>query len=1750
MDRKNIEAIYPLSPLQKGILFDSLYSPDTLSYFVQVQFGLEQPNTDYLKQAWFTVQQRHAVLRSLFIWDKQKQPLQIVLKDVELDWILEDWQHDDKATQQIKLQQLLQQDKEQGFTLNKAPLMRCYLIQLSAQNYHFIWSHHHIILDGWSLPIILQEVLAVYQALNQGQTPQLPALRPFKDYIQWLQKRNNEQVQQYWTNALSGITAPTPLGINKPVQAATQYAEQCFDFSKELSTYMQQFVREQRITVNTLLQAAWALVLSNYSRNQDILFGGMVSGRPAELQQIEKMVGLFANTIPIRIQIDNQQTIQAWLAQLHAEQVAREEFSYHGLIDIQQWSDMPSGVNLFDSVVVTENYPIDKALTAGHQALQIQNFEMAEHANSALILVFSLHQDVLSARIIYAQNQFETDVIQRLFEHLTLTLQYLLKDKTQRVNPPMLLTDAEQGQILAWNQTQKNYPHACLHQLFERQVQATPDAIAAIYADQQLTYAQLNTKANQLAHYLNDLGVKTEDFVGIYTERSLEMMIGLLGILKAGAAYVPLDPNYPAERIAFMLQDAQPPVLLTQQHLLLTLPKHQAHTICLDADWANIAKQSEHNPNIAIELNQLAYMIYTSGSTGKPKGVMNSHLAISNRLLWMQDAYQLTVEDTVLQKTSFSFDVSVWEFFWPLLAGAKVVFAKPEGHKDAAYLAQLIQQTQVTTLHFVPSMLQLFLQTAHLNQCDSLRQVFCSGETLPVDLQNKFFDIFPTVALHNLYGPTEAAVDVTHWQCQPDKKRHTVPIGQPINNIQIHILDHQLRPVPIGIAGELHITGIGVARGYHNRPTLSAEKFIDNPFSQPTTLSVRQPESASPLDISVANKLYKTGDLARWSPEGYIEYLGRLDHQVKIRGFRIELGEIEAAITQHPQVSESIVLVKEGNDLEEKQLVAFIVPEQAQDNSKESEYIKQVSEIYHHTYGEVDEQATDFNIAGWNSSYTGKAIPEAEMQEWVQCTVQRILALQPQQLVEIGCGTGLLLSRIAPQCQAYMGLDLSAEAISHVTQLQKSHSTLQHITLQQAPADDFSAIAADTYDTLVINSVVQHFPSVHYFSNVLKQAVAAVRDGGRIFVGDIRSFGLLETYHASVQLYQANEETKLTELRKQIDKQLAQEEELVIDPHFFTALQVECSRIQHIEIYPKRGEFDNELTKFRFDVVLHIGRSPELCDVTWQDWQPQWDLTAIREHLTQKQPQTFGLRHISNLRLVEENALLQQPTQATVAEFRAQFDTAIGLNPEALWQLAEQLGYQVELSWLNTNQQGQFSAVFKHATLGALVKFDRPSVESDEQLYANAPLQQSGLYQQHLISDVKKGLHKQLPDYMRPAHYVVLEQLPLTPNGKVNRKALLETDMYADRDTSRLCSARDNIEKALVAIWQEELNVHPIGVTDNFFELGGHSLLAIRMMSKIQQQFGQNLPLATLFEGTTIESLARIIRGRITVSNWQPVVKIQPNGDKTPLYCVPGAGGNVLYDYELAHALGDERPFYGLQSIGLDGVSVPLHTIEAIAAHHIEHMKQIQAEGEYYLCGHSAGAYIAFEIARQLEAQGDSVGLLAILDVDASYAYTSHECHKWDEVTWILEMARLFEEVFHTTLGLLRDELLALDSPEQCYLHFKQKLENIYFYPPNTPMEQFMAHLNVFKANMLATTNCDLPQVQLKAKLALFRTEMGVYTDKSAEILQDATWGWQQLAQQPVDVYDVPGDHNTMLQQPHVAVLADYMNDALDKVCD
>ncbi len=718
-----------------------------------------------------------------------------------------------------------------------------------------------------------------------------------------------EQVAQSQDVLLSEMPLPSAL-IQQAERArfrqlATNYqycSRQIPNHAAELLTIptpmfekLEHLAQDEGTTVPILLFTALNVLLYRYTGEEHILVG-LPLVIPKSIP-FDVSTDLPPDSIVLHTDLSGEQTfieLLSCIKYIIAEIQTREEFTFE-----QFFAEIHPDRDTLPSAQKT-------TLT---QKTQLEN---AKQKGFNCSLTFTEKEYQLSGVIEYRSDVLEAETIKRMRNHFYRLLEEIIKSPAQQLIAFPILTDVERQQLLVdWNDTAIPYPlDVCLYRLIEAQVERTPDAIAVVFDDASLTYYELNRRANQLAHHLQAAGVAPDTLVGICAERSFEMIIGLLAVMKAGGAYVPLDPDYPPERLAFMTQDAQTPVLLTQEKFLATLPEHRAQVFCLDRDWPMLAKLSEANPTNSVTATDLIYTIYTSGSTGKPKGAMNIHRSVVNRLLWMQDAYQLTPDDRILQKTPFSFDVSGWEFWWPLLTGARLIFAKPGGHKDSRYLVQLIQTQQITTLHFVPSMLQVFLLETNVHDCRSLRRVICSGEALPFELQQRFFDVFPDVELHNLYGPTEAAIDVTFWRCDPVSTRKSVPIGRPIANTQLYVLDSAMQPVPIGVPGELYLGGVNIARGYWNRPDLTTERFVPNPFN---------PEFGA--------RIYKTGDLVRYGSDGVVEYLGRLDHQVKLRGFRIELGEIETALANHPAIREVIVMAREDQP-GEKRLVAYLTTNQ------------------------------------------------------------------------------------------------------------------------------------------------------------------------------------------------------------------------------------------------------------------------------------------------------------------------------------------------------------------------------------------------------------------------------------------------------------------------------------------------------------------------------------------------------------------------------------------------------------------------------------------------------------------------------------------------------------------------------------------------------------------------------------------------------------------------------------------------------
>lgn len=1045
----------------------------------------------------------------------------------------------------------------------------------------------------------------------------------------------------------------------------------------------------------------------------------------------------------------------------------------------------------------------------------------------------------------------------------------------------------------------------CIHQLFEAQVEQTPEAIAVVFEDEQLTYRELNQRANQLAHYLLGLGVRPEVLVGICLERSLNLVVGLLAILKAGGAYVPLDPAYPKERLAFMLADTQAPVVLTQAHLVEGLPAHQARVVCLDADWEAISRHSTANPASGATLDNLTYVIYTSGSTGKPKGVALEHRSLSNLILWQLQNSTLSRGARTLQFASLSFDVSFQEIFSTWCAGGTLVLISEEVRRDTFRLLQFINKEKIERLFLPCIALQHLAEAADTYRIvpEALCEVVTAGEQLQISRYiSNFFKHLKNCTLYNQYGPSESHV-VTAFTLRgsPSDWPALPPIGRPIANTQIYLLDRHLQPVPVGVPGELYIGGISLARGYLNRPELTNEKFIPNPLTQ-------EPGS----------RLYKTGDLARYLPDNTIEFLGRLDNQVKIRGFRMELGEIEAVLSQHPAVNQAVVMGREdiAND---KRLVAYVVPQQSQSQTSqkseisiEEEQVQQWENIWDEAYKKPDaDWEPTFHLGGWNDSYTGLSLPEEQVREWVDHTVEKILTLQPKRVLEIGCGTGLLLFRIAPYCKHYCGTDLSGEAIRYIEQ-QISNSTIAKlVTLRHTPAHVLEGVDTESFDTVVINGVIQMFPSMDYVVRVLEKAVQLVESSGCIFVGDVMSFPLLQAFHTSVQLHQAPASLSTVALRERIQERIAEEKKLAINPAFFIALQQHLPQISRVEIQLKRGHYQNELTRYRYDVVLHVGTGdprnsilhsqnpksdpplPPLIkggsqnpkSILGLDWQhDNLTLATVRERVRETNPERLRITRIPNARIwadVRAIELLKSanPPQ-TVGELRSAIQET-GIEPENWWSLQSELPYKIYITWSGDGANGCYEVVYVRQDIETTADEVVPAISTRSELkpwsaYANNPMQSK----EALVPKLRNFLKQKLPDYMIPTAFVFLDTLPLTPSGKVDRRSLPAPTQDRPVLEQEFVAPRTPVEEQLVDIWVQVLNVHPIGVRDNFFELGGHSLLMMQLLSQVKDAFKINLPLHYLLENPTVVGMAQAME---EYTSHFPIESFHHSGAATPL---------------------------------------------------------------------------------------------------------------------------------------------------------------------------------------------------------------------------------------------------------------------------
>ncbi|MEH2159122.1 amino acid adenylation domain-containing protein [Nostoc sp.] len=1457
----------PLSFAQQRLWFLDQLIPNNPFYNIPLALHLTGSlKLAALKQTFNEIVRRHEALRTTFVI-QLGQPVQVINPTLTITLPVIDLRQLPQAEREIQARRLTTQEAQRPFNLSTDSLLQVKLLWLDETQYILLLTMHHIVSDGWSIGVLIQEIAALYTAFTNNQPSPLPELTiQYADFAywqrQWLQGEVLEKQLSYWQKQLDGISMLN-LPTDRPRLAVQTYqgARQPLQLSKSLSKALLALGQQEGVTLFITLLAAFQILLYRYTQQEDIAIGSPIANR--NRSEIEGLIGFFVNSLVLRTDLSGNPTFRELLSRVKEVALgayAHQDLPFEKLVEELHPERNLNQNPLFQVVFALQNAPMSvlelPSLTLSPLPFETETtrFDLEFHLwePNTQNSLWADSSEGISGFVIYSTDLFDDATISRMLGHFQTLLEGIVANPEERIAQLPLLSESELYNLLVqWNNTQLDYPQdKSIYQLFQSVAEQNPDAIALVLGDKKLSYKELNIRSNQLAHYLKKLGVKTEVLVGLCVERSFDMVIGMLGILKAGGAYVPLDPSYPSERLNFMLEDAQVSVLLTHERWLERLKNSNSQIICLDKDWQIISQEIEDNLTSKVTVDNLAYVIYTSGSTGKPKGVKIEHRGLLNLVFWHQKAFAVSPIDRATQISGVGFDACGWEI-WPYLSiGASIYIVDDETRRSPDYLRDWLVSKAIT-ISFIPTPLAEKVLLLDFPKNAALRILLTGGDKLnQYPLASHSFQVF------NNYGPTENTVVTTSGHISVKNKDNLTPvIGRAIANTKLYILDKHLQPVPIGVPGELCISGDGLARGYLNHPELTAESFIYHSFTN-----------------KLKARLYKTGDLVRYQVDGNIEFLGRLDEQVKIRGYRIELGEIEAVLSQHPAVQQTVVITRE--DEQEKRLVAYIVPKTEYSNEQENlqlmqlqnEQVLQWQMLYNETYNQSTDSDPIFNFVGWNSSYTNQPIPAEQMREWVDNQVEQILALQPKRVLEIGCGTGLILFRIAPHCTKYWGTDFSSVSLNYIQQqLQKQE--IPQVTLYQQMATDFEKVETAAFDVVILNSVVQYFPTIDYLISVLEGAVQATAPGGFIFIGDVRSLPLLQAFHASVQLYQAEPSLTCLELQQRIQRQIFQETELVIDPAFFTAIKQRFPQINHVQIQLMRGKHHNELTEFRYNVILHINAeivsNPENYSVlNWSE--DNLTVSAVRQLLIENQPEILSIINIPNARLM--SAIKTAEWLSHVKGFKSvgQIRKALqelenfGVEPEDFYAL--NVPYSVDITWSHSSTEGHYDVVFvqqdevsKRTIFPHSTTLSRPW-----QSYGNNPLQTKAA--RKLVPQLQTYIAQKLPEYMMPSAFVVLESLPLTANGKVNRRALRAFyDGIKPQLPENYIAPRTPVEQVLVKIFVEVLGLKSVGIYDNFFELGGHSLLATQLVSRVRDALHVELPLRSVFEASTIAELSKVV---------------------------------------------------------------------------------------------------------------------------------------------------------------------------------------------------------------------------------------------------------------------------------------------------
>ncbi|MFF8003486.1 non-ribosomal peptide synthase/polyketide synthase, partial [Streptomyces sp. NPDC007917] len=1459
----------PLSFAQRRLWFLHRLEGPSSSYNWPLALRLSGPvDQDALGAALQDLVERHESLRTVFP-ESDGEPRQVVLDPAGAVLRL-----DAERVPAERLHEAVRRAVGHHFDLDREPPVRAWLFVPEAADGGpapaapaepggpvLVVLMHHIIGDGASRAPLMRDLAEAYRARLTGSAPAWQPLPvQYVDYSIWQQEllgRTDEpdslvsRQLAHWKGALAGIPSQLELPTDRPRPAVAGYSGDILTFTldAELHAGLRKVAADSQSTLFMVLQAGFAALLSRLGAGQDIPVGVPIAGRTDEA--LTDLVGFFVNTLVLRTDTSGNPRFDELIGRVRDTALAayaHQDLPFEYLVEALNPVRSLASNALFQVMFALHN--VDTPTLRMHDVDAAPYPLDGDNAKFDLFLSLAEGQDDdgapagLSATLEYATELFDRATAERIAGWYERLLRAVVLDPAVRVADAELLSPAERTEALvARNDTGAPPPAELAHERFQRQAALTPGAPAVRAGAESADYAELNARANRLARLLLDRGTGPESVVALALPRSVDLVVAMLAVQKAGATYLPLDPTHPADRLAYVLRDAAPAALITTEGVHERLPSPLPDlTVRLDdagtrERLAALAADdlTDADRRAPIHPSNAAYVIYTSGSTGYPKGVVISYASIAQFLDSVTDRLQLAPQDRMVAATTVTFDIAAVEIYAPLLSGASVELATDPVAKDPTALRRLIRDSGATVFQGTPSVYRAMLA----QETDGLGGVrlLVGGEALPAALAERMHAQGGGVV--NLYGPTEATVWITASEVTGPGRPPL--IGLPLRNAQVYVLDDRLRPVPEGVPGELYLAGPFLARGYLDRRALTAERFVAGPYGAPGT------------------RMYRTGDLVKWRPAGGLEFVGRADDQVKVRGFRIEPGEIEAALTRQEGIAAAAVVVRQDNDT--PRLVGYVVPDrdwaERRDGAEDGRQVASWQEVYESVYRDQAERGgfwDDFGI--WTSSYDGSPIPLAEMREWRAAAVERILGLEPRNVLELGVGNGLILSQVAPHCAAYWGTDFSSAAIDTLRARVADRADLaDRVELRAQPADDTTGLPRGFFDTVVLNSVAQYFPHADYLVDVIRKSLDLLTPGGSLVLGDIRNLRLLRRLQAGVVAHRPAAGADPEAALALVEQKVAGEEELLLAPDFFTTLGATLEGVGGVDIRLKRATYANELSRYRYDVVIR--KAP--AEPVTADGLPElsWEAVgATAEGLAAalgRNPAGVRVTDVPNARLVADHHALLAIEGAGDPGGQAP-GTGAALDPEAVHGLAGARGMDAVATWPASGRDELFDAVFLPAGPGntLVAAYRGATATRAATAYANSPA--TSRRHLELSLDLRAKLRGWLPEYMVPAAFVVLDRLPLSPIGKLDRAALPAPD-YGALSAGR--EPRTPREAELCDLFAEVLGLERVGIDDSFFDLGGHSLLATRLTSRIRSVFGVEVPIGTVFEAPTVAGLAQ-----------------------------------------------------------------------------------------------------------------------------------------------------------------------------------------------------------------------------------------------------------------------------------------------------